>query len=298
MASSKRRFGAAGGADKKDLFHVVHKVPAGDSPYVVAKHLQLVEKQPDVAIVWFWKAINSGDRVDSALKDMAMVMKQQDRSEEAIEAIRSFRHLCSKQAQESLDNLLIDLYKKCGKVEEQIELLKQKLKSIYLGEAFNGKATKKARSHGKKFQVSIQQETSRILGNLGWAYMQQNNFEAAELVYRKAQAIEPDANRACNLGLCLIKQGRHDEARQALEDVRLRRIYGSEDGKVVARAEQLLRELNPLQCVSSPFQVGLSVHEGIMGKPDLVVMNEWTPFRSRRLPVFEEIATFRDQMAC
>jgi hypothetical protein len=72
---------------------------------------QLVEKQPDVAIVWFWKAINSGDRVDSALKDMAMVMKQQDRSEEAIEAIRSFRHLCSKQAQESLDNLLIDLYK-------------------------------------------------------------------------------------------------------------------------------------------------------------------------------------------
>ena len=72
---------------------------------------QLVEKQPDLAIVWFWKAINSGDRVDSALKDMAVVMKQQDRSEEAIEAIRSFRHLCSKQAQESLDNLLIDLYK-------------------------------------------------------------------------------------------------------------------------------------------------------------------------------------------
>jgi hypothetical protein len=64
-----------------------------------------------MAIVWFWKAINSGDRVDSALKDMAVVMKQQDRSEEAIEAIRSFRHLCSKQAQESLDNLLIDLYK-------------------------------------------------------------------------------------------------------------------------------------------------------------------------------------------
>ena len=72
---------------------------------------QLVEKQPDLAIVWFWMAINSGDRVDSALKDMAVVMKQQDRSEEAIEAIRSFRHLCSKQAQESLDNLLIDLYK-------------------------------------------------------------------------------------------------------------------------------------------------------------------------------------------
>lgn len=160
-----KRSGGGGGEDKKKdgLFHVIHKVPAGDSPYVRAKHLQLVEKEPEMAISWFWKAINSRDRVDSALKDMAVVMKQQDRAEEAIEAIRSFRHLCSKQAQESLDNLLIDLYKKCGLVEEQIELLKQKLKMIYLGEAFNGKASKTARSHGKKFRVSIQQETSRIL---------------------------------------------------------------------------------------------------------------------------------------
>ena len=72
---------------------------------------QLVEKDPEMAIVWFWKAINAGDRVDSALKDMAVGMKQQDRAEEAVEAIKSFRHLCSKQAQVSLDNLLVDLYK-------------------------------------------------------------------------------------------------------------------------------------------------------------------------------------------
>lgn len=72
---------------------------------------QLVEKDPEAAIVHFWKAINEGDRVDSALKDMAIVMKQQDRAEEAIEAIKSFRNHCSKQAQESLDNVLIDLYK-------------------------------------------------------------------------------------------------------------------------------------------------------------------------------------------
>lgn len=74
-------------------------------------NLQLVDKDPDAAIVLFWKAINAGDRVDSALKDMAVVMKQQDRAEEAIEAIKSFRGRCSRQAQESLDNVLIDLYK-------------------------------------------------------------------------------------------------------------------------------------------------------------------------------------------
>ena len=76
--------------------------------------LQLVEKDPELAIVLFWKAINAGDRVDSALKDMAVVMKQLDRTEEAIEAIKSFRSLCSKHAQESLDNVLIDLYKVHG----------------------------------------------------------------------------------------------------------------------------------------------------------------------------------------
>ena len=72
---------------------------------------QLVDKEPEAAIVLFWKAINAGDRVDSALKDMAVVMKQLDRTEEAIEAVKSFRGLCSKSAQDSLDNVLIDLYK-------------------------------------------------------------------------------------------------------------------------------------------------------------------------------------------
>lgn len=59
----------------------------------------------------FWAAINAGDRVDSALKDMAVVMKQLDRSDEAIEAIKSFRYLCPNDSQESLDNILIELYK-------------------------------------------------------------------------------------------------------------------------------------------------------------------------------------------
>lgn len=72
---------------------------------------QLVEKDLEGAVVWFWKAINGGDRVDSALKDMAVVMKQLDRAAEAIEAIKSFRGRCPKQSQNSLDNVLIDLYK-------------------------------------------------------------------------------------------------------------------------------------------------------------------------------------------
>ncbi|XP_077250792.1 protein SULFUR DEFICIENCY-INDUCED 1-like [Tasmannia lanceolata] len=286
--------------EKRDPFHVIHKVPSGDSPYVRAKHVQLVDKDPEAAIVLFWKAINAGDRVDSALKDMAVVMKQQDRAEEAIEAIKSFRDRCSKQAQESLDNVLIDLYKKCGRVEEQIELLKRKLQMIYQGEVFNGKATKTARSHGKKFQVSIKQETSRILGNLGWAYMQQTNYTAAEIVYQKAQLIEPDSNKACNLGLCLIKQARFDEAQSVLQDVLQGRIPSSDDCRSLSRAEELLSEIEtrPPELESQvPSSPGLYIEETILEGLDLL-MNEWAPFRSRRLPIFEEISSFRDQVAC
>ncbi|KAF5480954.1 hypothetical protein F2P56_001655 [Juglans regia] len=285
------------GKKEKDLYHIIHKVPCGDSPYVKAKHAQLVEKDPEAAIVLFWKAINAGDRVDSALKDMAVVMKQLDRTEEAVEAIKSFRGCCSKQAQESLDNVLIDLYKKCGKIEEQIDLLKRKLRLIYQGEAFNGRPTKTARSHGKKFQVSVKQETSRLLGNLGWAYMQKSNFMMAEVVYQKAQMIDPDANKALNLGLCLIKQARYDEAYAVIQDVLQGRLPGSDDCKSRKRGEELIIELKSRQSSldSSEKIVGLD-DDFVKGLEQL--MNEWGAVRSKRLPIFEEISSFRDQLAC
>ncbi|WOG81159.1 hypothetical protein DCAR_0100304 [Daucus carota subsp. sativus] len=284
--------------EEQHLFHVVYKVPSGDTPYVRAKHAQIVQKDPEAAIVWFWKAINAGDRVDSALKDMAVVMKQLDRTEEAIEAIKSFRVLCSKSSQESIDNILIDLYKKCGRIDEQIVMLKQKLRMIYRGEAFNGRPTKTARSHGKKFQVSVKQETSRILGNLGWAYMQKSNYMAAEVVYKKAQMIDPDANKACNLGYCLIKQARYDEARSVLEGIQQGTTPGSDDMRTRRRAEELLAELelNRPEIVASDI-MGLDLDEDFVDGLEKL-MNAWGSSRPRRLPIFEEMAQSRDQLAC
>ncbi|KAI3806142.1 hypothetical protein L1987_22035 [Smallanthus sonchifolius] len=284
---------------KEDQFHIIHKVPYGDGPYVKAKHAQLVERDQEGAIVWFWKAINAGDRVESALKDMAVVMKQLDRTEEAIEAIKSFRWLCPKSSQESLDNVLIDLFKKCGKVDEQIVLLKQKLRMIYRGEAFNGKPTKTARSHGKKFQVSVRQETSRILGNLGWAYMQKTNFMAAEVVYKKAQMIDPDANKANNLGLCLIKQARYNEARLVLQHVVNSEIPGSDDIRARNRAQELLMETETWRPTSEllPGLPGLDLDDDFVNGLEKL-MNVWAPSRSKRLPIFEQIENFRDQIAC
>ncbi|KAL2922254.1 Protein POLLENLESS 3-LIKE 2 [Bienertia sinuspersici] len=57
---------------RSESFHVTHKVPIGDTPYVKAKHVQLVDKDPEKVIPLYSAAINAGDRVDSALKDMAI----------------------------------------------------------------------------------------------------------------------------------------------------------------------------------------------------------------------------------
>ncbi|KAJ0039845.1 hypothetical protein Pint_28478 [Pistacia integerrima] len=232
---------------RSESFHAIHKVPVGDSPYVRAKNVQLVDKDPEKAIPLFWAAINAGDRVDSALKDMAIVMKQQNRAEEAIEAIKSLRSRCSDQAQESLDNILLDLYKRCGRLDDQIALLRHKLYLIQQGLAFNGKRTKTARSQGKKFQVSVEQEATRLLGNLGWALMQQNNYIEAEDAYRRALTIAADNNKMCNLGICLMKQGRIAEAKETLRRVKPAVADGPRGVdshlKAYERAQQMLRDL-------------------------------------------------------
>ncbi|KAG8073597.1 hypothetical protein GUJ93_ZPchr0006g42665 [Zizania palustris] len=276
--------------------HVAHKIPPGDGPYARAKHYQLVEKDLDASIAWFWKAINSGDKVDSALKDMAVVMKQRGYLTEAIDAIKSLRHLRPKQSQDSLDNILLDLYKASGRTMEEIELLKQKLRKIYQGEAFHGKTTKRARSHGRKIHVSVQQETSRVLGNLAWAYMQQGNFMAAEVVYRKAQMMDPDANKACNLALCLIEQRRLADAKAVLADVLARHDQSQHGDKIVAKVEELMSRISG----------GVEGRGGGGGDDEMVelldeVVRQWAaPYRksNRRLPVFEEITPVcREQMA-
>jgi hypothetical protein len=128
--------------------------------------------------------------------------------------------------------------------------------------------------------------------------MQQGNHMAAEVVYRKAQIIDPDANKACNLCLCLIKQSRHTEARTCLEDVLQGKVSGSEDAKSRNRAEELLQELEKYQSPPSSSNLSRSSMEDAYIEGLEQLMNEWAPIRTRRLPIFEEISPFRDQLAC
>nr|XP_043608321.1 protein SULFUR DEFICIENCY-INDUCED 1-like [Erigeron canadensis] len=241
-------------------FRFIHKVPAGDSPYGRAKHVQLVDKNPSKAVAMFWAAINLGDRVDSALKDMATAMKQLNRSEEAIEAIKSFRHLCPLEAQESLDNIMLELYKRSGRLDEQIHLLESRIKQIEDSAMHNVNRTRIARSQGKRIQMTMGQEYSRLLGNLAWAYLQLDKYKLAEEIYRKALSLEPDKNKQCNLAICLMYTDRMIEGKFLLNNVkdsnRSRDVYESY-AKSYERAIQVMHELESCSFVTS-FSMFLS----------------------------------------
>ncbi|OIV91811.1 hypothetical protein TanjilG_14390 [Lupinus angustifolius] len=243
---SERKKSPASLNNKDDLFHIIHKVPAGDSPYVKAKQVQLVDKNPGRAISMFWAAINAGDRVESALKDMALVMKQLNRSDEAVEAIKSFRYLCPPESQDSMDNILVELYKRSGRVDEEIDMLHHKLKQIEDGVTFVGRTTKQARSQGRTIQVTAEQEISRILGNLAWAYLQKGDYKTAEEHYRKALSFEVDRNKQCNLAICLMQMNKITEAKfllQAVTTATKNRKMDDSFVKSFERASQMLIEM-------------------------------------------------------
>ncbi|KAL9689895.1 hypothetical protein QQ045_010286 [Rhodiola kirilowii] len=94
-------------------------------------------------------------RVYSALKDMAVVMKQLDRFDEEIEPIKYFRSLCLPESQDSLDNVLVELYKRPGRIEEEIEILQHKLTRIEEGISFGGKRWKFTRCQGRSVRVTV-----------------------------------------------------------------------------------------------------------------------------------------------
>ncbi|KAJ6301355.1 hypothetical protein OIU77_015628 [Salix suchowensis] len=269
MPMSERKERVSSPSCKRDIFHVIHKVPSGDSPYVRAKHVQLIDKDPSKAVSLFWAAINAGDRVDSALKDMAVVMKQLDRADEAIEAIKSFRHLCPYDSQESIDNVLVELYKRSGRIEEEIEILQRKLKNIEEGIAFSGKKKKTARSQGRKIQITVEQERSRILGNLAWAYLQHCDYGLAEQYYRKGLSLEPDQNKQCNLAICLMHMNRIPEAKSLLQNVKASSGSKPMDdsyAKSFERACQILTELESHLIVKQTKQ-DEKVHHRSVGSP-------------------------------
>lgn len=170
-------------------------VPKGSNPYARAKQVQLIEKNLERAENLFRTAIRQGDNRESAIKDLAMLLDQLERTEEAIKLLEQKRNTISDR--QSVDNLLTGLYSKIGSYDEAIRLLNKKLQQ--------------AKTSARKMP---------LLWQIGNAYLRQEKYVQAEKNFRHILRLQPDNQSAeRNLAICLFKQERLDEAETILNRI-------------------------------------------------------------------------------
>lgn len=70
-----------------------YPIPRQQTPYAYAKIAEYIEKDLEKAEHYYRQAIEIGERPESALKDLAGILHQQGKTEEACELLRSHKHL-------------------------------------------------------------------------------------------------------------------------------------------------------------------------------------------------------------
>ncbi|GIW01948.1 tetratricopeptide repeat protein [Roseiflexus sp.] len=170
-------------------------VPRGSNPYARAKRVQLVEKDLERAAQLLREAIKQGDNVESAVKDLAALLVQLGRSDEAIQVLERNRGRISNQ--QSVDNLLIGFYQNAGQHDKAIALLERKLE-----------------------QATTESKKAQILWQIAIGHLRKEDYGLAEQTFQKVLLSQPDNRTAQrNIALCLFKQGRYEEAQQILNRI-------------------------------------------------------------------------------
>jgi len=96
-------------------------LPKGQGPYARAKRAQLVDQDFDRAVDLYRAAIKQRDKLESAVKDLSMLLDQLERSEEAINLLESKRK--GIRGKRPYDNILATLYQNHGHHKKAIALL-------------------------------------------------------------------------------------------------------------------------------------------------------------------------------
>ncbi|CAG9315382.1 unnamed protein product [Blepharisma stoltei] len=90
--------------------HPLYPIPRKESPYSWAKKAEYIEKNLEKAEFYYKTAISNGERVESSVKDLAGVLHQQGKTQEACELLIKYQHLFSNDASK-YENLLESLKK-------------------------------------------------------------------------------------------------------------------------------------------------------------------------------------------
>jgi tetratricopeptide (TPR) repeat protein len=173
----------------------VSGIPKGSNPYARAKRVQLVEKDLERATQLLRDAIRQGDNVESAVKDLAALLVQLGRPDEAIQVLEKNRSRISNQ--QSVDNMLIGFYQNAGQHDKAISLLHKQLE-----------------------QANTESKKAQILWQIAINYLRKEDYAQAEQNFRKVLRSQPD-NRSAqrNIALCLFKQERYEEAQKILNRI-------------------------------------------------------------------------------
>ena len=170
-------------------------VPKGSNPYARARRAQLIEKDLEEAERLLRKAIGRKDNLESAIKDLAMLLAQKGRTQEAIDVLVKNRKII--RSKQSVDNMLIHIYEKAGKYDLAIALLRKKL-----------------------HYTKSKEKRIRILLKIGNNFLRQEDYKKVEEVFNEALRLDPQNTVAKrNLAISFSKQKRYDEAEKILNKI-------------------------------------------------------------------------------
>jgi excisionase family DNA binding protein len=199
-------------------------LPTGANPYARAKRAELAEEDLEEAVTLYKNAIDSGDHVESAVKDLAMILDRLQRTEEAIAILKQYRNKLNDQ--QKIDNVLILMYQKTRQHVAAIELLNKKLRL-----------------------AKTDLEKSKLLAQMANNELKSENYEPAAKHFQEALKIQR-GNTAIerNLALCFSKLTRFEEAEKILN-----RLVSDDplDGKTV----QLLEAIKEVKSTGKSRQI-------------------------------------------
>ncbi len=156
-------------------------------------------------------AIKQGDNVESAVKDLASLLVQLGKPDEAVQVLERNRNRIYNQ--QSVDNMLIGFYQNAGQHDKAISLLQRKLD-----------------------QANTESKKAQILWQIAIGYLRKDDYGLAEQTFRKVLRAQPDNQTAQrNIALCLFKQARYEEAQQILNRI----LMTAPDAQVAALWEAI-----------------------------------------------------------
>lgn len=98
-------------------------LPRGKGPYARAKREQLINRNLESAKKLLMEAIRKRDRPNSAIMDLASLLQQQGKHDEAIKLLQKNSVQLNRHNKQSYDNMLATLYQHAGRLDDALKIL-------------------------------------------------------------------------------------------------------------------------------------------------------------------------------